>query len=125
MDESPPETARREIQEETNISVDILPDKMQYGLYVDVPFRKTAERETIIRVYPFTVQLPSDWKLELRGTEHDSWKFVSVAELEALEPAVPGLARAFHHATKGKYLENVFPSKYASGPTTTPVVQLP
>ena len=102
--ETPFETTCRELREETNLPV--VPDR-RHGLYVDVPFRKTEERETIIRVYPFTVQLPTDWKLELRGTEHDYYKFISVAELEALEPAVPSLARAFHHATYGRYLEGV------------------
>lgn len=102
--ETPFETASRELHEETNLSSSI-PNE-QYGLYVDVPFRKTEERETIIRVYPFTVQLPS-LPLELRGTEHDYHKFISVQELEELEPAVPSLARAFHHATCGRYLKDV------------------
>jgi len=104
-DPTPWHAAHRELHEETNLPTDVQPDRPG-GLFVDVPFRKTQDRETIIRVYPFTVHLPHDydWKsLELRGTEHDTFKFVSVAELEQLRPAVPGLAQAFHHATFGKY----------------------
>lgn len=104
--ETPRETCIRELQEETNLSSSTAANIVSSGgLYVDVPFRKTKERETIIRVYPFTVQLPQDFTLELRGTEHDFFKFVSVDELERLEPTVPSLARAFHHATHGKYLK--------------------
>ena len=103
-DATPWHAAHRELHEETNLPMDVQPDRPG-GLFVDVPFRKTEDRETIIRVYPFTVHLPhNDWtSLELRGTEHDTFKFVSVAELEELRPAVPGLAQAFHHATFGKY----------------------
>lgn len=107
--ETPYQTACRELQEETNlIPNETATVNKQYGLYVDVPFRKTEERETIIRVYPFAVQLhnENDAKLKLLGTEHDYFKFVSVQELEELQPAVPALARAFHHATRGKYLSD-------------------
>jgi len=109
-DPSPWHAARRELREETNL-VTAEPDQPG-GLFVDVPFRKTEDRETIIRVYPFTVRLPPNHTttpLELRGTEHDYYKFVSVSELETLEPSVPGLARAFHHATFGRYLASVPP----------------
>ena len=101
--ETPFQTASRELHEETNL-LNVIPDK-QRGLHVDVPFKKTDDRETIIRVYPFTVQLPLGFQLELRGTEHDFFQFVSVQELEELNPAVPSLARAFHHATCGKFLD--------------------
>jgi translation initiation factor 2B subunit (eIF-2B alpha/beta/delta family)/8-oxo-dGTP pyrophosphatase MutT (NUDIX family) len=98
--EIPSQTALRELQEETNLPV----VDLQGGLYLDVPFKSSRGGETIIRVYPFTVKLPLNWKLELLGTEHDSFQFVTVDALEALQPAVPGLAQAFHHATHGQYL---------------------
>ena len=80
------------------------------GLYLDVPFQK----DRVIRVYPFVVHLGDATKqhlLELRGTEHDDFQFISVPELEQqLEPTVPGLVTAFHRATYGKYLaRNVLP----------------
>lgn len=110
--ESPNETACRELQEETNLSI---ASPSEEGLFVNVPFRRSEERETIIRVYPFTVQLPDKFKLQLRGTEHDCFKFVSVAELESLTPAVPSLAKAFHHATHGRFLEaNEFVQEWAN-----------
>lgn len=102
--ETPWQTARRELLEETNLQEE---PAVQHGLYVDVPFRKTQDRETIIRVYPFTVKLPLNHKLELRGTEHDFFKFISIPELEELQPAVPSLAWAFHHATNGQYMSSV------------------
>jgi translation initiation factor 2B subunit (eIF-2B alpha/beta/delta family)/8-oxo-dGTP pyrophosphatase MutT (NUDIX family) len=58
---------------------------------------------SIIRVYPFAVHVPPSFHLEMRGTEHDLYRWVTVPELERLKPAVPGLALAFHHATRGKY----------------------
>jgi 8-oxo-dGTP pyrophosphatase MutT (NUDIX family)/translation initiation factor 2B subunit (eIF-2B alpha/beta/delta family) len=105
--ETPWQTARRELLEETNVPQE---PSRQHGLYVDVvPFRKTndADETIIIRVYPFQVQLPVHFKLKLRGTEHDHFKFISIPELEELEPAVPSLALAFHHATNGRYLSSV------------------
>lgn len=115
--EEPHQTAMRELQEETNIDLSTLvpPNKncccsfdKAGGLYLDVPFQPNRA----IRVYPFVVHWHNQEEdednnvaLELRGTEHDTHQFISVAQLEALDPAVPGLATAFHHATYGKYLE--------------------
>ena len=118
VDPSPWHAARRELWEETNLQ-NVEPNQPG-GLYLDVavvPVRghNHSSGSTIIRVYPFTVDMPPDHNdgdkntiatLELRGTEHDQYKFVSVAELEQLEPSVPGLARAFHHATFGRYLND-------------------
>ena len=127
--EEPWETAVRELQEETNLVPTVKPGEYPEaaeetsnksdndsgggpscefvkagGLYLDVPFKPHRN----IRVYPFVVRLPYESKanelLELRGTEHDTYEFISVQELEALHPVVPGLAQAFHHATYGQYL---------------------
>ena len=126
--EAPRQTAQRELQEETNLIVrpEIIQGETQdddddnescsnsvacefmnkeSGLYLDVPFQKNR----VIRVYPFAVRLleatrPNKQQLELRGTEHDEFRFVSIPELERLEPTVPGLADAFHRATYGRYL---------------------
>jgi translation initiation factor 2B subunit (eIF-2B alpha/beta/delta family) len=106
--ERPWETAKRELHEETNLW-HLEPDKLG-GLYVDVPIQKSQEdRETIIRVYPFTVQVEDSQflALELQGTEHDQYKFLSIQDLETLQPTVPALAKAFHHATHGQFLANV------------------
>lgn len=107
--EMPWQSAIRELYEETNLQEanNVKPDS-QYGLYVDVPH--PAGNNRTIRVYPFTVRVPNDWTLELRGTEHDRYEYVSVSDLECLEPAVPELATTFHHATFGAYLPDV-PSK--------------
>jgi translation initiation factor 2B subunit (eIF-2B alpha/beta/delta family)/8-oxo-dGTP pyrophosphatase MutT (NUDIX family) len=130
--ETPTEAARREIQEETSAFDDESgsakegpppPFMHSYGLYVDVPFpsssptnqRKngdgnddvdTRAPNRIIRVYPFLVDLPREaaTRLQMGGTEHDAFQWVSLSELERLEPAVPGLAQAFHHASMGAYL---------------------
>jgi translation initiation factor 2B subunit (eIF-2B alpha/beta/delta family) len=103
------------------------------GLYVDVPLPSSSssssssstdstssppQRQRIIRVYPFVVQLPltipsqspennnnNNFELQLRGTEHDSFQFVTVEELETtLHPTVPAMVTAFHHATRGQFL---------------------
>jgi translation initiation factor 2B subunit (eIF-2B alpha/beta/delta family)/8-oxo-dGTP pyrophosphatase MutT (NUDIX family) len=105
--ERPWEAAKRELHEETNLS-HLDPDKLG-GLFVDVHFKKSQDRETIIRVYPFTVKVNDSQclALELKGTEHDQHKFVSIMELETLQPTVPALAKAFHHATHGQFLANV------------------
>jgi ribose 1,5-bisphosphate isomerase len=131
--ETPAQAALREIQEETNALDDdsdgsdnlrqLPSSELSYGLYVDVPFPSrnpdnqhekgkidddvdapTSKR--IIRVYPFLVELPHEAiaRLQMRGTEHDAFQWVSVSELERLDPAVPGLARAFHRASRGAYL---------------------
>ena len=104
--EVPWQTAVRELYEETNLQEanNVSPDS-QYGLYVDVPHPVGNNRT--IRMYPFSVRVPSDWNLELRGTEHDRYEYVSVSDLECLEPAVPALATTFHHATFGAYLPDV------------------
>jgi len=100
------------------------------GLYLDVPFQVDKK----IRVYPFVVHLlgsrnttNKDNKdnnsnndddnnntienlLQLKGTEHDRFQFISIPELEALQPTVPGLADAFHRATHGQYMaQSVLP----------------
>ena len=119
--EEPRVTARRELQEETNLQFSAAGKENEGppceldpvgGLYVDVPFQE----HKIIRVYPFVVKLlqnnnntnnnsqQQQQSLQLLGTEHDTFQFISISELEQLQPAVPGLARAFHHATFGKYL---------------------
>lgn len=98
--ESPWQSAERELSEETNL-VNVKVHKPG-GLYLDVPFQENK----IIRVYPFTADLPSDISLELGGTEHDAFQSISVEELEGLQPTVPSLAMAFHHATFGRYLPN-------------------
>jgi hypothetical protein len=67
---------------------------------------------TSCRMYPFALGLNSVVStvlpgLELHGTEHDNYQFVTVPELERLDAAkccVPGLLlQAFHHATHGIY----------------------
>jgi translation initiation factor 2B subunit (eIF-2B alpha/beta/delta family)/8-oxo-dGTP pyrophosphatase MutT (NUDIX family) len=121
-----------------HVDVVVVPplSSQQMGLYVDVPLpdRKGKNSGTneeaaiavrrIIRVYPLVVHLPHnnnnddggtddgyDSVLALRGTEHDSFQFVTVPqELEQLIPAVPALATAFHHATRGRYLSDVPPT---------------
>ncbi|CAB9496946.1 expressed unknown protein [Seminavis robusta] len=109
--EEPWQTALRELQEETNLVPNKETENKQGpscifvptgGLYVDVPFKENRK----IRVYPFVVHLPRPAAMEMRGTEHDYIQFVSVEELEQLEPAVPGLATAFHHATAGAFLRH-------------------
>jgi translation initiation factor 2B subunit (eIF-2B alpha/beta/delta family) len=82
-----------------------------HGLYLDVPFKENKK----IRVYLFVARLPENnnqenheqyrhQQLELQGTEHDTYQFISIVELEALQPTVPGLAAAFHRATFGQFL---------------------
>lgn len=108
--ETPYQTAKRELLEETNLVE--LQLNTPHGLYVDVPIQRNDDESKIsimIRVYPFTVNLPEHHELQLRGTEHDCLKFISIEELETLQPAVPSLALAFHHATFGQYLEKVSP----------------
>lgn len=131
--ETPTEAALREIQEETNTFEDDAgpgtvgpssPSISSYGLYVDVPFpspspanqQKVGDKgdtrepapSRIIRVYTFVVELPGEaaTRLQMRGTEHDAFQWVTLSELERLDPAVPGLARAFHHASRGAYLSS-------------------
>jgi 8-oxo-dGTP pyrophosphatase MutT (NUDIX family) len=135
--ETPWEACRRELMEETNLNSEILlaqPDR-QSGLYVDVPFanknesnednnnennkdyneNQQSQRPTrTIRVYPFTVEIPASSDLQLRGTEHDLFQWITLDHLELkheLEPVVPALVTAFHHATAGRYLTPVTPSE--------------
>lgn len=106
------------------------------GLYVDVPYADRTEsfarisqqipinssdsvyysvnssrfqHGDIIRVYPFVLEVPLQvfQSLDLRGSEHDEMKWITIEELESLTPTVPALATAFHHATNGKYIESI------------------
>lgn len=127
-DDSPLEAAVREIREETNVCDVIrnwnqigynleLQSCIKGGLYLDVS-KKThgAFGGRVIRVYPFALTLPLDFKsrsddqsllagIEIRGTEHDNMKFISIKEFLELTPCVPELQTAFHHATFGTFLE--------------------
>lgn len=101
--ESPLEAAQRELQEETNLTYSV---ESQGGLFVNVPYSSTRTQETrIIRVYPHVVLVPETVELEMRGTEHDGFKFITVQELLDMNESdcVPGLIQAFHHATYGKF----------------------
>ena len=108
--ESPWETARRELQEETNwtpASPAQWEEPFAAGLYVDVNFvSPRSGRPSIIRVYPFVVSVSNEFQVELKGTEHDRWQWMRLEALEKLdeeEKTVPSLALAFHHATAGKF----------------------
>ena len=102
FDNSPLDAVKRELTEETNLQPIHVEKLTQHGHFLDVPFTN----DKMIRVYPFALVLPdNDFTLEIRGTEHDTYRMVSVAELERLQPTVPGLAMAFHRATFGKYLQ--------------------
>ena len=101
--ETPLEAANRELHEETSLTNFVVEE--MGGLYVNVPyFSKRTNQERIIRVYPFVVNVPDTVSLELRGTEHDRYQFVSIETLQSMESqCVPGLLQAFHHATYGRY----------------------
>ena len=103
-DVTPLDAAQRELQEETNVTQRVCEHG---GLYVNVPYiSQRTQEERLIRVYPFVMHIPpSTAKLELRGTEHDAYKFVTLQELETMQDSccVPGLVEAFHHATYGQY----------------------
>jgi 8-oxo-dGTP pyrophosphatase MutT (NUDIX family) len=130
-DVGPLEAAIRELQEETNVC-DILRNLdpsgdaqypqscMKAGMYLDVRKNtKGAFEGRTIRVYPFSLRLPYHcpnnqaaddhsllWpRIEMRGTEHDEMKFMSINDFLDLAPCVPGLQTAFHHATAGFFLE--------------------
>lgn len=125
-DEAPWHAACRELNEETNINEECIQQSVMQqqpiqpgGLYLDVPMISlSSKREFTIRVYPFVVPLEEEsrtkrnsnaFELELRGTEHDQYKFVTIQELQTMEDnhqTVPGLSMAFHHATFGKYMSN-------------------
>lgn len=82
---------------------------LKAGLYIDISKKNSrgAFGGRIIRVYPFALKLPiqsSSLGIEMRGTEHDQMKFVSVQEFLDLTPCVPGLQKAFHQATVGSHL---------------------
>jgi len=66
---------------------------------------------TVIRVYPFVLNLTENrailTKLQFLGTEHDDMQWVTIPQLEQLTPTVPALAKAFHHATAGRYLNTI------------------
>ncbi|KAL3944172.1 MAG: hypothetical protein SGBAC_001729 [Bacillariaceae sp.] len=88
--ETPLQAAERELHEETNMSCE---SSMESGLFVNVPYVSKRTQETrIIRVYPHVVQIPETVELEMRGTEHDSFKFITVQELLDMNEAecVPG-----------------------------------
>ena len=116
------EAAVRELREETNlcdVPNDCNPRRhiqsyMKAGLYLDIKKNtKGAFRGRVIRVYPFALTLPRQdsnsnellSNIEMRGTEHDMMKFVSIDEFLQLTPCVPELQMAFHHATTGAFLK--------------------
>mmetsp|Transcript_22650 Transcript_22650/g.36659 ORF Transcript_22650/g.36659 Transcript_22650/m.36659 type:complete len:441 (+) Transcript_22650:121-1443(+) len=113
--ETPWETARRELQEETNWNPGVhssdYKEPSSEGLFVDVEYTSPRSHQTrTIRVYPFTVNVPESFDVSLKGTEHDQFKWVTVKQLDELDDqghTVPLLAQAFHHATAGRYHPNV------------------
>lgn len=117
--EMPWETALRELQEETNYSSryqgkqkTLSPVPPETGLYVDVDFiSPRSGKSSIIRVYPFVVHIvDDDFELSLQGTEHDTFQWMSLDEVEELDrqsKTVPSLALAFHHATRGRYYKQI------------------
>ena len=120
-DINPLEAAVRELKEETNINDALscsLHSCIKQGLHVDVSSSKSkgAFDARIIRVYPFALTLPSNRNdddsslvsdIEMKGTEHDKMQFISVQKFMKLSDSdlVPSLKMAFHHATRGMYLE--------------------
>jgi len=104
--ETPLQTAWRELDEETNLIQNNAIELEQQGLFLDVPFHSSITgKSSTIRVYPFAFRMRDDnFDLQTRGTEHDNWKWIKMNEMETVHPTVPELARAFHHATCGKYL---------------------
>jgi translation initiation factor 2B subunit (eIF-2B alpha/beta/delta family)/ADP-ribose pyrophosphatase YjhB (NUDIX family) len=107
--ETPWQAAKRELHEETNLENAQIEPEVQYGLYVNVPVQRRDGTNSMYRVYPFVVHLPDNFKLELLGTEHDETRFVTIKELEVLEPSIPELSTAFHHATCGSYDKSIPP----------------
>jgi translation initiation factor eIF-2B subunit delta len=110
--ETPLEAATRELLEETNLLTEVknVVVEEEGGLYLDVPYlsrsRTGTPREGIVRVYPFSVRISDDDvpRFEMRGTEHDTYKFVALNDLIEMESkCVPGLIQAFHHATYGRF----------------------
>jgi 8-oxo-dGTP pyrophosphatase MutT (NUDIX family) len=134
--ETPLQAARREVLEETNLvdigdegstmSTNIFEIQPPGGLYLDVEQSKrrrqncdeatqTAFGGHVIRVYPFVAMVSPTAVLEMKGTEHDSFQWMSLQELESLSPTVPKLKEAFHHATFGKYLTEVVSPPFDNG----------
>lgn len=116
QDVSPLAAAVRELEEETNLGEIICEyyHLLKSGLYVDVSKDKSKGTfdGRVIRVYPFALALPSDdqsllSKIEMRGTEHDQMKFLTISDFLGLndEQCVPSLTTAFHHATAGNYMD--------------------
>jgi 8-oxo-dGTP pyrophosphatase MutT (NUDIX family) len=121
--EMPWDTALRELQEETNYTsrnqddattTTSIPSSLppEAGLHIDVDFiSPRSGKSSIIRVYPFVVHVADDdFELSLRGTEHDNFQWMTLAEVEELDRqsmTVPSLALAFHHATRGRYYQQV------------------
>jgi len=109
--ETPHQAAQRELSEETNVIEQV---EEQGGLYLDVPYLSpSSQKERTIRVYPFVVHVPPEVSssLALRGTEHDRYQIVSIDRFEEMESeCVPGLVRAFHHATYGAYDKTISPA---------------
>jgi 8-oxo-dGTP pyrophosphatase MutT (NUDIX family) len=104
--ETPHQAAQRELFEETNLTETV---EEQGGLFVNVPYTSPrTQQKRIIRVYPFVIHVSDNVPLEMRGTEHDAFKFVTIEELTEIESqCVPGLVKAFHHATYGKFNHNI------------------
>ena len=120
--ETPYQAVQRELQEETNIyelsqTKEVQIDKNGPGLFIDVIYcSPRTQQERIIRVYPFVVYWGDKddrtCKLEMKGTEHDTYQFVTIDELVAMEQdpnqfLVPYLVQTFHHATFGKYQSTI------------------
>ena len=103
--ETPWQTAQRELLEETNWSTGTV-DPMG-GLFLDVPVSDVFPNKKVIRVYPFIARISQNavTTFDIIGTEHDQFQFISIPELYQLNPTVPGLVEAFHRATMGKYLD--------------------
>mmetsp|Transcript_17372 Transcript_17372/g.25499 ORF Transcript_17372/g.25499 Transcript_17372/m.25499 type:complete len:294 (+) Transcript_17372:45-926(+) len=111
--ETPIQAVQRELLEETNLPQNSIRVEEPGGLYLDIKSSSSALfGGRTIRVYPFRIHItPEDRAgFELRGNEHDAYKFVSVREFrkeDGFGPTVPGLVDAFHHSTFGKYLDTL------------------
>jgi translation initiation factor 2B subunit (eIF-2B alpha/beta/delta family)/8-oxo-dGTP pyrophosphatase MutT (NUDIX family) len=109
--ETPTMAAPRELSEETNWQPTCeknFEEISSAGLFLDVDYiSPRSNQKRIIRVYPFKVDVDPNIELSLKGMEHDKLDWVSIEQLEYLDEqqfTVPSLAKAFHHATVGKYL---------------------
>ena len=108
--ETPYQAAKRELGKETNLFIEledvVIEEQGGLYLYVQVRARSGEQQKCIVRVYPFAVHISCEdvHRFEMRGTEHDDYKFVPFDDLTRMESqCVPGLAQAFHHATYGKF----------------------